>query len=155
MPHGGMLSVKFLSVIEQSGRLQPGMVPILFGQYHIRRRNSPINRQRRVVPGDGSLMVGRIVFVAFVLENGPLAQRNETVGKTARNKELPMILSGQLHGHIPAERGRPYANIHGEIHHAPFDDAHQFALTARRQLVMQAAKHTVTGARLVVLYEIP
>ena len=89
MPHGGMLSVKFLSVIEQSGRLQPGMVPILFGQYHIRRRNSPINRQRRVVPGDGSLMVGRIVFVAFVLENGPLAQRNETVGKTARNKELP------------------------------------------------------------------
>ena len=42
MPHGGMLSVKFLSVIEQSGRLQPGMVPILFGQYHIRRRNSPI-----------------------------------------------------------------------------------------------------------------
>ena len=73
------------------------MMLILLGQYNIARRKLPVYAKRRIIPGYGTLGRRHIRPVALVLENSLFAQDGKAMGKTARHKELAVILSAKFY----------------------------------------------------------
>ena len=74
--------------------------------------------------------------------------------KTLRNKELTMVIFCQFHRHMLTVCRRTLTDIHGNIQHSTLHASHQFALSKRRSLEMQASHHTIRAHTLVVLAEL-
>ena len=106
-----------------------------------------------VVPGDRSFGLGRVEVVAFVLENGLVAQYGKTVCESAWYEELAVILGGQLDGDVFAERGRSAPYIDGDVQNPTLNDPYQFGLGCGPLLEMEPAQHAPAGFGFVVLHE--
>ena len=68
------------------------MALILLREDNILQGKSPVYSQGRVVPGYCAFLRWLIESIALILENGLLAKYGKAVGKTARHKELAVIL---------------------------------------------------------------
>ena len=79
------------------------MVFVFLRKKNILLWNTPVYADCRVIPRNGTLYLWRIEVVALVLENSSLALYNKTMSKTARNKELAVVLGCKLYGDILAE----------------------------------------------------
>ena len=75
------------------------------------------------------------------------------MGEPAGNEELTVVVGREFDGDVLAERGRPAADVDGDVEHGPFDDADQFGLGVGRFLEMQAAQNAVGRTAFVVLHE--
>jgi len=114
----------------------------------------PVDAERRVGNGDAAVGLGSIVVVTFVLEHGCGAEHRETVGETARDEELAVILGRQLPRHMAAVGGRTLADVYGNVKHTPNHAAHKLGLCEGGTLEMQSAHHPACGHRLIVLNKI-
>ena len=114
----------------------------------------PVDAERRVGNGDAAVGLGSIVVVTFVLEHGRGAEHRETVGETARNEELTVILGRQLHSHMAAISGRTLADVYGNVEHTTHHAAHKLCLSEGGTLEMQSAHHPAGRHGFVVLNKI-
>ena len=69
------------------------------------------------------------------------------------DEKLPLVLVGELHGHVPAERRRAWPQVHGHVEHTPLDHAHELGLCVFAALEVHAAHYGALGVALVVLHE--
>ena len=130
------------------------MLFILIGKYRFFESNAPVDTERWIRDRDTAVGLRCIIVVALVLEYGDVGEYGETMGETARNEELQMVVLGKLYGDVLSVGRRTFAYVDGNIQHSAFDAADQFRLGERRQLKMKSAHYTFRGARLVVLHEI-
>ena len=130
------------------------MVPVFFRQHDFVRRNPPVDGQFGVVPCQRTLGLRCIVVVALVLEDRFFREHRESVGESAGDEELTVILFGEFHGDVAAECGRTAPDVDRYIEHTTLDDTHQLRLGMGCFLEMQAAQNAVRGFRFVVLHEI-
>ena len=114
----------------------------------------PVDAERRVGNGDAAVGLGSIVVVTFVLEHGCGAEHRETVGETARDEELAVILGREFHSHMAAVGGRTLADVYGHIEHTPNHAAHKLGLCEGWTLEMQSAHHPACGHGFIVLNKI-
>ena len=84
---------------------QQGMLRVLFAEYGVFRWYAPVDAEAIVKNADAAVRFGMVKLVALVLEHGRLAQHRETVGETFRDKELSVVVLGQLYGHVLAVSG--------------------------------------------------
>ena len=74
----------------------------LFGKQYGFCRNFPVDTYIRIIPGDGPFALRGIETVALILEDSFIGKDAEPVGKPSRNEKLPVVVTGQFHGHISA-----------------------------------------------------
>ena len=79
------------------------MVPVFFGKDYFVGRQLPVDSQVGVVPGNGSLAVGIVKIVTFILKHSLFAQYGKSVGKALGDEELPMAFGREAHGDILPE----------------------------------------------------
>lgn len=109
-------------------------MPVFFRENDLLDRNTPVDTEGRIVPGDGAFMLGRIEIIAFVLEDHLVSQYAEAVGKASWNKKLEVILARQFYGYVLSEGRRSLTDVYGHIEHGTLNDPYQFALGKRRFL---------------------
>jgi len=117
-------------------------------------RHLPIDSQIRVVQQQSAIRFRMIEVIAFVGEDGLVAEHRETMCKALGDEELTLVILTQLHAVPLTEGGTVFAQIDSHIQDTADGAAHQFSLGVRRTLEMQTAHYTVTGTRLVVLNEL-
>ena len=104
------------------------MCPVFGREDHLLCGELPVDPQVGVVPGNRSFGLGRVEVIAFVLEDGLVAQYGKTVCESARYEELAVILGGQFDGDVFAERGRSAPYIDGDVQNPTLNDPYQFCL---------------------------
>jgi len=129
------------------------MCPVFGREDHLLCGELPVDPQVGVVPGDRSFGLGRVEVIAFVLEDGLVAQYGKTVCESARYEELAVILGGQFDGDVFAERGRSAPYIDGDVQNPTLNDPYQFGLGCGPLLEMEPAQHAPAGFGFVVLHE--
>lgn len=129
------------------------MMGILFAEYALSHRNAPVDAQRRVIPGNGSLALRSIIVVTLILEDRLIAQHGESVRKSTGDKQHTVVLFRQFHCHMLSEGGTTPADIHSHIEDCTTYHPHQLGLSERRLLEMQATHHTGHTPAFVVLNE--
>ena len=127
---------------------------VLLRQYRLVGGDAPVDGEVGVVPRDGALELRGVEAVALVLEDHLLAQHAEPVGETPRDEELPVVVLGELHGHVPPEGRRASPDVHRHVQHGTPDDPHELRLREGRLLEMQPPDDPVARPALVVLYEV-
>lgn len=95
-----------------------------------------------------------IEVVAFVLEDGGLAQNGKAVGKTTRYEELTVIVFGELYGYMLAIDRAAFADIYCNVQDFTLDATNELALGERRCLEVQATHDAITAHGFVVLHEV-
>ena len=130
------------------------MPPVLLRQYRLVGGDAPVDGEVGVVPCDGALRLRGVEAVALVLEDHLVAQHAEPVGETPRDEELPVVVLGELHGHVLSVGRRASPDVHRHVQHGALYHAYQFCLREGRLLEMQAAYHSVARLALVVLDEV-
>ena len=87
-----------------------------------------------------------VEVVALVGENGLLAQYGESVGKSAGDEELALVLFAQFDGKPLTKGGTLFAQIDSYVEHTSDGAADQLSLAIRRTLEMEATYDTIAGA---------
>jgi len=111
-----------------------------------------LNSDIRIIPQDSLLILWVIDIRTFVTEVGHLGQHAESVGKTWRDVELPMIFVRKDDTFPFAECRRACAEINGYIKNCPPGNIEEFPLGISL-LKVKAAKNTLAGTRLIVLHK--
>lgn len=114
---------------------------IFFAEYGLGGVEMPVDIQCGIGNGYAAVGLGRIVIVAFVLENGLVGKHCKTVGKTTGDEELTVVVFGQLDCDMTAIGRRAYADIDCHVKHASADTSYEFGLSVRGTLEMQSAHH--------------
>ena len=65
---------------------------------------SPVYTKTLILDTDSIISPRSIKVITFILEYRRLAQHDETMSESSRDKELTMILLAQLNGHVPSIR---------------------------------------------------
>lgn len=130
------------------------MTQILVGENGFREIYTPINAEGGIGDGDASVGLRMIVVVTFVLEYRYVGKHGETMGKTAGNEELAVIILRELDSNVTAEGGGSGTQIDGYIEYRAFDTTHEFGLRVRRTLEMESAHDPSGGTGLVVLHKV-
>ncbi len=102
----------------------------------------PVDVQCRVGDSDAAVGLGRIVIVTFVLEYSLVGKNCETVGKTARNEELTVIVFSQFDCDMAAIGRRTYAYIDCHVKDSSADTSDKFSLSVGGTLEMQSAHYS-------------
>ncbi len=66
------------------------------------RIDFPVDAEGFVLDGDATVGFGVVVVVAFLLEDGDVAEDGEAVGKASWDEELAMVVFGQLYCYVLA-----------------------------------------------------
>ena len=130
------------------------MLPVLLRQYRLVGGDAPVDAEVGVVPRDGALRLRGVEAVALVLEDHLVAQHAEPVGETPRDEELPVVVLGELHCHVPPEGRRASPDVNRHVEHGALYHANELRLREGRLLEMQAADDPVARPALVVLDEV-
>ena len=130
------------------------MLGVFFAQDGLLRRDSPVDAEALVCYGDAVVGLRMVELIAFVLEDGCLAQYGETVGEAFRNEELAVIVFREFYGDVLSVGGRAFADIDGYVEDGSPDASNELALREGRALEMQSAHHAIGGHALVVLHEV-
>lgn len=102
----------------------------------------PVDVKCRVGNRDAAVGLGRIVIVAFVLEYSLVGKNCETVGKTARDEELTVVVFSQFDCDMAAIGRRTYAYVDSNVKDASADTSDKFSLSVRGTLEMQSAHYS-------------
>ena len=78
------------------------MAKIFLAQNCFAGWNSPVDPEVRVENADACIGFRVVEIIAFILENGDVAEHREPVSETAGNEQLTVILFGQLDCHMLA-----------------------------------------------------
>ena len=119
------------------------MMFVFFRQDNVLVWYQPIDIQVLIVPQKSSFALGGVVVVAFILEDGCLAQDRKSVGETVWNEKQSVVVLGKLYGHVFSVCWRAFAYIYGYTTYAAFHTTHQLCLGIRRRLEMQSSYHTI------------
>lgn len=130
------------------------MAQILFRQDGVPDVHTPVNSQSRVGYRDTTVGLRSIIIVAFILENGLVAEHCESVGETTGHKKLTVVFSGKKTGDVASVCGRPFADVEGDIQDSSADTSHKLCLGMGWTLEVEAAHHSTCGAGFVVLHKI-
>ena len=112
----------------------------------------PCNLKRRVIPQDGSFMLGSPKIGGFVENFRRVGKDHETVGETGRDPEHFAIGCAQRFCHPFAESGRTAPEIDRDVVDFSAQTADELSLRLL-DLVMQTAYHVPVRERLIVLNE--
>ncbi len=104
--------------------------------------------------GDATVGFWVVVVVAFVLEDGDVAEDGEAVGKASWNEELAMVVFGQFYRYMLAVCRGAFADVDGYVKDCAFDASYELGLGEGRTLEVEATHHAVGRAGLVVLDEV-
>src|SRR5207247_10104271 len=110
----------------------------------LRRRERPIDRERRVVPADAHRRRRRVRRRDQVLELGGVLQRQEAVGETGRDVQLVSPLRGELYREPPEQHRGLSPQIDDDVVDRTCDATHELRLLVRRYLQVQAAQRAAT-----------
>ena len=129
------------------------MLGVFFAEDGFLCGDLPVNAEAFICDGDASVCLGVIELIALILEDGCLAQHCKAVGKTFRNKELPVIVFCKFDGNVLSVGGRALTQVDGNVENSTFNAANKFALCVGRALEMQSSHYTIGGHAFVVLHE--
>ena len=129
------------------------MPGVLLAQDGLLRGDAPVDAEAVVCYRDACVGLRVVELIAFVLEDGCLAQHGETVGEAFRDEELAVVLFRKLHGDVLPVGGRAAADVDGHVEDGSPDAPHELALREGRPLEVQAAHDAVLRHALVVLHE--
>ena len=129
------------------------MFRVFFRKKGLVCRYAPVDSEVRVVPCDGTLALRRIVVVAFVLEHSVFREDCKTVGESAGNKELTVVVFSEFHCHMLSVGRRAFPDVYRHIEDSAFDYTHKFGLSVRWFLKMETTHDSVAGLALIVLDE--
>ena len=87
------------------------MFRVLFAKYRMVCRYAPVDAKAVVEDADAPIRFGMVELIALVLEHRCLTQHGEPVGETFRDEELPVVVLGQLHGHVLAVGRRAFPDV--------------------------------------------
>ena len=110
----------------------------------------PCNLKRRVIPQDGSFMLGSPKVGGFVENFRRVGKDHETVGETWRDPKHFAIGRAQRFCHPFAKSGRTTPEIDRDVVDFSAQTADELSLRLL-DLVMQTAYHVLVRERLVVL----
>ena len=130
------------------------MAAVLVAEYGIGDVDAPVDAEGVVAELNAAVGFGRVVVVAFILEDGHVGEHGEAVGESPGHEELEMVLLRQLYSHVLPVGGRPLADVDGHVENGAAHASHELGLCVGRPLEMQAAHHAARRHRLVVLHEI-
>ena len=99
------------------------MTFVFSGQDNPICRDTPINANLRIIPGECTFLLWGIKIIAFVLEYRFLTQYHKTMSKTARDKELAMVFFREFYRDMFSKRGRSFPNIYSHIEDLAFNDS--------------------------------
>ncbi len=102
------------------------MPQILFGQDSFRGVNQPVYSKRFILYRDSAVGFRVVIVVAFVLEHRNVAEDGKSVGESAGDEELAVIVLREFNGHVLAVGGRALADVDGYIEHTAFNATHKF-----------------------------
>ena len=68
------------------------MPAVLLRENHTICRNTPVNTQIRIIPGNGTLTMRSIKIITLILKNDFLAQYTESMCQPTGNEKLTMII---------------------------------------------------------------
>ena len=88
----------------------------------------PVNAEAFVCDGDAPVCFRMVEFVAFILENGSLAQHSKAMGESFWNEELPVIIFCEFYSDVFAVGGRAFAEVDGNVEDSAFYAPNQLAL---------------------------
>ena len=91
--------------------------------------NLPVDAQGRIRQEDASVGFGMVEFVAFVGEDGLLAQHAEAVGKPLGDIELQVVVLVEFNGKMLSEGGAVFTQIYCHIEYASVGTTDEFGLT--------------------------
>ncbi len=94
------------------------------------------------------------VVIAFVLEDGDVAEDGKAVGEASGDKELAMVVFGELNCYVLAVGWGAFANVDGYVKHCAFDATDELGLGEGWALEVEATHYAVGGTRFVVLDEV-
>lgn len=115
--------------------------------------DAPVDAEGLVQYADASVCLWGVEVVAFVLEDGCLAEDGKAVGEAFGHEELPVVVFGEFDCHVLTVGGAAFADIDRHIEDSAFDASDEFALGVGRPLEVEPAHHSVGGHRFVVLHE--
>ena len=127
------------------------MILVFSGQDYPICRDTPIDANLRIIPGECTFLLWSIKIIAFVLEYRFLTQYHKTMGKTARDKELAMVFFREFYRDVFPESRRSFPYIHSNIENLAFNDSDQLALRILPFLKMKTAEDSISTLALVIL----
>lgn len=113
-------------------------VLVLFGEERFFQR--PDDAQLRIVPAQAGFCFRMIVFRAFVMKVGKIAENGKAVRKTGSDPELMLVVGGEFRSVPASEGGRTGTDIHGHVKDIAEGNADKLAL-GKSRLVMQTSQY--------------
>jgi len=133
------------------GLRQRRMPPVLLRQNRLGGR--PVDAERRIVPGDAPVVLGRVELVDLVLHFRVRLERAEAVGATLRHEQLQLVLRAQDETEPLAVGRRALADIEHDVEHGAGRHPHELRLRLRVQLIMEATQYYRFNLQeMVVIY---
>ena len=117
---------------------KPHTIFIFFGEYGVFQR--PGDVQFRIVPAQAGFCFRMIVFRAFVMKVGKIAENGKAVRKTGSDPELMLVVGGEFRSVPASEGGRTGTDIHGLVKDIYDGNADKLAL-GKSRLVMQTSQY--------------
>ena len=129
------------------------MPQIFIAQNRFVGRDAPVDAEAAVQDADASVSLWGVEVVAFVLEDGCLAQNCKAVGEAFGDEALAVVLFGEFDRYVLAVGGAAFAYVNRHIEHSATHATNEFALGVGRSLEVEPAQHSVGGHGFVVLHE--
>lgn len=114
----------------------------------------PVYAEALVEDADASVGLWGIEVVAFVLEDGGLAEDGKAVGKASGDEELEVVVFGELYGYMLAVGGAAFADVHCNIEDGSLDAPDELALGEGWSLEVEPSHNAIAGHAFVVLHEV-
>src|SRR6185369_7019621 len=122
------------------------------GSRAIQLSKGPLDRHFRIVPGESSFELRRVVISRLVQEIGTVGKHHETVREARRNPQLTLVVGTEFDPGPLAKPRRGASHVDSHVKHLAARHADQFSLRLA-DLVVQAAQHGMRRARVIVLHE--
>ncbi len=78
------------------------MLKVFWRQHSFIQTHGPLDVKFGTLDGNPTFAFRRIIVVAFVFKHGHVAEHGKPMGKSARDKQLKMILFRKLDSHMSA-----------------------------------------------------
>ena len=95
-----------------------------------------------------------VIIVAFVLEDGDIADDGETVCEASGDEELSMVIFGEFNGYVLSIGWRAFSDVNGYVKDCAFDTADKLGLSEGWALEVESTHDSVGGAGFIVLDEV-
>lgn len=113
----------------------------------------PVNCEVGVGAIYSSFTLRVVEGIAFVLEEGLVAQDCKSVGEAFGKEELAVVFAGEEAREVATEGGGTFAQVEGYVEYFSLHAAHEFCLGVGGTLEVKASNNSFCGKAFVVLYK--